>query len=337
MVDPGWPHASSPFHPGEIAVQARAGMDRRADIGGRRGIRDRMPDQHRAFFAQLPFLAVGSVDAAGAPWASLLAGMPGFLATPDDRTLAVRALPAPGDPLARTLSPGAPLGLLGIELHTRRRNRLNGRITAIDGQGFTLAVEQSFGNCPQYIQARDFTFVRDPGLSDPGIAGAAATLELDRLDAAAQRAVSGADTLFLASHADLPGGRQVDVSHRGGRPGFVRLEDARTLTFPDYRGNAFFNTLGNIHANGRAGLTFVDFETGDMLLLSGRAEILWDAPEIAAFAGAQRLVRFRLDRGLRRRDTLPLRWRFRDYAPTTLATGSWEEAAAAMSGKASPA
>ena len=51
---------------------------------GRRVIRDHMPEQHREFFSQLPLLLVGTIDACGRPWASVLAGEPGFLA-PDRR------------------------------------------------------------------------------------------------------------------------------------------------------------------------------------------------------------------------------------------------------------
>jgi hypothetical protein len=94
---------ANPFHSGERAVQDRAGMrERRAEIGPRAN-RDAMPEQHRAFFAELPFVLIGSVDAAGATWASLLTGAPGFGRAPDPRTLAIAARPALGDPLAESL------------------------------------------------------------------------------------------------------------------------------------------------------------------------------------------------------------------------------------------
>src|SRR5438067_1365118 len=127
----------SPWHEGERAMQARAGTaERMAHVGGR-AIRSFMPDQHRRFFAQLPFLVVGSVDAEGFPWASLLAGAPGFASSPDPHTLVIAARPLPGDPLAGALALGARLGILGIELPTRRRNRMNGRVSAIDATSFT--------------------------------------------------------------------------------------------------------------------------------------------------------------------------------------------------------
>ncbi|MNS50210.1 Pyridoxamine 5'-phosphate oxidase [compost metagenome] len=127
----------------------------------------------------------------------------------------------------------------------------------------------------------------------------------------------------MASYVDSDvGGRAVDVSHRGGKPGFVRV-DGNVLTIPDFSGNRFFNTLGNLTANPRAGLVFIDFEHGDVLQVSGRAEVVLDSPEIQTFAGAERLWRVHVRRVVRRPGALALRWRFNDYAPTALATGQW--------------
>ena len=159
---PGWPHEAPPFHPGEVAAQARAGVRERMAAGGRRAIRGIMPDQHRDFFAMLPFIVVGSLDRQGRPWASILSGRPGFLQSPDPRTLTVAARPAYGDPLGDNLAAGAPIGLLGIQLETRRRNRMNGTVTEWADGRFAVTVGQSFGNCPQYIQARRPSFVAEP-------------------------------------------------------------------------------------------------------------------------------------------------------------------------------
>src|SRR6185295_17055635 len=103
----------SPFHPGETAIQERVGVRARIQALGRRVVRDYMPEQHRNFFAQLPFVVVGSVDEAARPWASLLVGAPGFVESPDERTLVIRARPSVADPLSRSLAVGASLGLLG--------------------------------------------------------------------------------------------------------------------------------------------------------------------------------------------------------------------------------
>ncbi|SIT32986.1 pyridoxamine 5'-phosphate oxidase family protein [Achromobacter sp. MFA1 R4] len=316
--------APSPWHAGERQLQNHTGVAARMDLVGRKVIRDYMPDQHREFFAQLPFLVAGAVDAQGDPWAGILEGEPGFAASPDPHTLRIAAMPDTDDPLRAGLGPGKAVGLLGIELHTRRRNRMNGRIQAWDGKRFDVAVAQSFGNCPQYIQSRDFYFSRSPSLrfaaALPGQAG---------LDAAARALIAAADTFFVASYVDREdgdGGRSVDVSHRGGKPGFVRV-DGDVLTIPDFSGNRFFNTLGNLVANPVAGLLFIDFERGDVLQLTGRAEVVLDGPEIAQFQGAERLWRVHVRRVVRRPGALALRWRFESWSPTALATGRWPAAA----------
>ncbi len=312
----------SPWHAGERAVQARLGVRDRMEEVGRRVIRDRMPDQHRAFFAELPLLFAGAVDGEGRPWAGVLAGRPGFITAPDPQTLTVAARPGFGDPLAGLLNEGAPVGLLGIMLHNRRRNRANGWIVASSAEGFAVTVEQSFGNCPKYIQAR--TAELTPAIDR--IAEPRPVRSAEALDPADAALIAGADTLFIASHfAAEPGapGRGVDLSHRGGRPGFVRVEDGRTLVFPDYAGNFFYNTIGNLLAEPRCGMLFPDFERGDTLHLTGRAEILWDAPEAAAMAGVERLVRVRIDRLVRVAGALPFRWTFVDPSPALDRIGDW--------------
>lgn len=296
-----------PFHAGEVAVQSRIGVAERMDEIGRRVLRDHMPEQHQRFYEQLPFMLAGSVDTAGRPWATVLVGQPGFVRAADARHLDFATAPIPGDPATAGMTVGAPLGLLGIELHTRRRNRVNGELLAAGPQGLRLRVQQTTGNCPQYIQGREVEWVRDAADTRPR-----AIERMDELGDEAAWLVAAADTFFVATHA---GGVGADVSHRGGPAGFVVQEDARTLLVPDYTGNRMFMTLGNLQLDGRAGLLFIDFERGDLLTLTGRAEIVWEVPALAALDQAERAWRFHLDEGWWLRDTLPLRWRFRDWAP----------------------
>ena len=304
-----------PFHPGEQQMQQRAGVAARFAKPGAVGIRSAMPDQHRDFFALLPLLFIGSRDNSGQPWASVLTGTPGFATSPDARTLRINARPIAGDPLGENLGVGRDLGLLGIQLETRRRNRMNGAVTALDDAGFTVSVDQSFGNCAQYIQARRPHLV---AVSSP-----AAQSETAHLSVRARTLVATADTFFIATAAPEHG---VDVSHRGGKPGFVRVDedsDGSVLTAPDFRGNAFFNTLGNIALDPRAGLLFVDFDSGDLLMLAAQAEVVWDGAELAGFQGAERLLRLRVTHGRLLKNALPLRWSAPDYAPQLAKTGTW--------------
>jgi predicted pyridoxine 5'-phosphate oxidase superfamily flavin-nucleotide-binding protein len=286
-----------PFHVGELEAQIRAG-------GGNRGgaIRDAMPDQHRAFFEALPFVVVATLDRdgravrnghldAGWPVATIWAGAAGFVRAPDARTLQIAGVPDPSDPAAHAFVTGAPFGMLGIELATKRRNRANGVIDRADENGIVVGVRQSFGNCPQYIHPRTLHAAREAAVAE----------RFEGLDPAAVAMIRGADTFFVATAArteEATGG--VDVSHRGGPRGFVRVE-GNVLTIPDYKGNRYFNTLGNLLSQPRAALLFVDFASGDLLHLQGTTEIQWDGPEVRALEGAERLWRVRVERGWHRR------------------------------------
>jgi uncharacterized protein len=195
-------------------------------------------------------------------------------------------------------------------------------VQAADGSHLLVQVSQSFGNCPKYIQARRAEYTGERGgESRPA-------QSLPGLDEQAIRLIGQADTFFIASAHPLAGARDarahgVDVSHRGGKPGFVRVDGRSQLTIPDFAGNAFFNTLGNLEVNPSCGLLFVDFGTGDMLHVAATAQIVAAGPELDEYHGAQRLLRLEIGQLLRRPAALPLRWGEATLSPVLAATGSW--------------
>jgi uncharacterized protein len=290
----------SPFHAGERAVQERVGVE--IEDWARKVVRPYMPEQHRAFHTSLPFIVAAGRDASARPWATLLAGPAGFATSPDPKTLVIDARPAPGDALAGALRKGDDVGLLGIEFATRRRNRMNGRVAGDAAGPIVCRVDQTFGNCPQYIHERGWRRVP----SSPGIATRASRLA-DR-----QRAwIASADTFFIASGYRGDGDDRafgMDASHRGGSAGFVKVESDARLVFPDYAGNNHFNTLGNLLLDSRVGLTFVDFSTGSLLQITGRATIDWNGGAPAAIGEARRLVHVDIDEIVELPGALPLRW-----------------------------
>jgi uncharacterized protein len=297
--------APESFHAGEVALQREIGDAERMARIGQQVIRGYMPEQHRAFFPLLPFLIAGSVDEGGQPAASLLAAPPGFATSPDSATLRVDALPLSGDPLQRNLRVAAPLGLLGIQLHTRRRNRLNGIVIERDLGGFSLDVRQSFGNCPKYIHPRRASYAGSAARGDVRVS--------EGIDAAARALIASADTFFVAS-AHPSAGRDgvdahgADVSHRGGPPGFIHFTDDATFSIPDYQGNHFFNTLGNIRLEPRVGLLFLDVAGGDLLSLEATAELLHESHPCAQPNGTGRCVRFLVERSRHFERASPLRF-----------------------------
>jgi len=327
---------ASPWHPGELAIQRQAGVVERMDSVGRKFVRPFMPEQHREFFPLLPFVLLGAVDGDGDVWATMRAGAPGFLAAPDRHRLVVDTRREPSDPAEAGLEDGDSVGLLGIDLATRRRNRVNGVVHRIEGEDrFSIEVGQSFGACPRYITNRSCTPTRPVGQPSPHAPRCS-----DRLDETARRIIASADSLFVASYIEgehsRDGVRQVDVSHRGGKPGFVRLDADGGLTVPEFNGNLFFNTLGNFVLNPKAGLLFVDYTTGDMLQMTGVAEVILESPEIAAFQGAERLWRFMPGKVIHRPAGLPLKWNQRPdgASPSVFLTGSWDEASARLGARA---
>lgn len=260
---PGIQLEVSVFHSGEVEVQGRRLAREAAERVGR-GIASEIPAAALSLLRNQRLAVAASADRDGRPWASLLAGPVGFIQATDDRVLRLARSPSSDDPLGANLRDRADLGLLVIDPSTRRRLRFNGR-GRLSAEGVVLLVDQFYGNCPKYIQKRRLV---GEITEKTGAARRASTL-----GARAVSLVESADTFFIAS---VHPGAGADASHRGGRPGFVRVRDQRTLEFPDYPGNNMFNTLGNLVVHPRAGLLFVDFERGDLLQLTGSARILWE-------------------------------------------------------------
>jgi hypothetical protein len=260
--------AAGGFHGGELAVQRRAGVQAEAA----RLTPMLEPAELRGglavFLGARTFAVLAARNPAGRLWTSPLIGPPGFISVTSPTTLQVMTTIPATDPL-HGLSPGQQVGMIAIEFATRRRVRVNGTLTDASEGRLVVDVEQAFGNCPQYIQQRllapdDAGQETDPGKSRRGVAFDAADTELIR----------NADTFFLGTtHPE----RGTDASHRGGAPGFVRVEDNQ-LWWPDYPGNNMFNSFGNLEVNPEAALLFIDFGTGAVLHLSGTASIEWSQP-----------------------------------------------------------
>jgi predicted pyridoxine 5'-phosphate oxidase superfamily flavin-nucleotide-binding protein len=204
------------------------------------------------------------------------------------------------------LRAGSQVGLIVIDLARRVRMRFNGTVLRETDSHFEVEAREVYTNCPKYIQGRAAEAAEGAAAPEP------AAERSPSLGHEQREFVARADTFFIATaHPE----RGADASHRGGAPGFVRVEGGRRLVWPDYSGNAMFNTLGNLAVDPRAGLLFVDFENGDTLQVSGRAGIIWDEGMAAEFAGAERVVEFDVEEVVETRWVLPLRWRFVEYSP----------------------
>jgi len=293
------------FHEGERAVQARAGVEAESRRLGR-GISREIPEGAGGFLEAQRIAVLAGVDATGRVWASLVTGNPGFITAPDARTLRLAAGLPGADPLIESLAVGRALGVLVLDPERRRRIRLNGRAVSERPGVIDIRIEEVFGNCPKYIQARapegEVGSAHGTGTGLRGVA----------LSAFQRLAIETADTFFIAS---TNGDAGADASHRGGQPGFVHVVDDKRLRFPDYAGNNMFQTLGNITTDPRVGLLFVDFDSGTTLQLTGRARILWDREDFLDLPGAERAVEVEIDEVVETAGQGPLGWRFLDYSP----------------------
>ncbi|MFI6597840.1 pyridoxamine 5'-phosphate oxidase family protein [Nonomuraea sp. NPDC050536] len=281
------------YHRGELDVQEQAGLRQQAG-NALRGIREAVPEVAAAFLAAQPMIVIGAADRAGRMWASLVTGTPGFLRTPDPRTLVVDALPLPDDPLADALAGPAKVGMIAIEPATRRRMRVNGR-SAPTGGGLRVDVDQVISNCPKYLQ------VRMPAV--PAADERPVTTTGRSLSGGQQEQIRRADTFFVAT-ATADG--DADASHRGGNPGFVEVVSPTRLRWPDYLGNSMFLTLGNLAVHPAAGLLVPGWDTGSTLQLTGSARTVWGP--------ARRFVEFEVEAVHETRHATRLRWGAPEYS-----------------------
>jgi len=287
-------------HPGEISVQARAGV-RVGALGSARVGRD-IPPVAVEFLGEQPMAFIGARDANGAMWSTMLTGPQGFIRAQDDGRISIASLPGAMDPLAGVFETAHEVGILVIDLSTRRRMRING-VASHQDSGLVVHPKQVYANCPKYIQRRELISETD---------GRETTVTQGRVLTDAQRAlISQTDTFFIATQADPMG---ADVSHRGGRPGFVTASGPDALFWPEYSGNLMYMTLGNLELDPRAGLLFVDWDKGNLLHVTGRARTDWDQDRAAASSGGQQMVDFEVDGFVHVEGASPWSWSFGGYS-----------------------
>lgn len=298
----------SKFHRGERMIQERAGETAQADRNVS-VLTDTVIGGARPFIGKQSMAVVASMDADGAVWASVLFGQPGFAHTDTGKSI-VLAAPAgerdESDPFWANIGVNPSIGMLFIELGSRRRYRVNGSLAAINAAGIEVGVMEAYPNCPKYIQRRNLRAVGSSGM--PNASAQGSLIEGDVVGIVRQ-----ADTLFVAScHPQLG----ADVSHRGGAPGFITIMNETTLRIPDYPGNCLYNTFGNFEVNPRAGLCIPDFPGNRLLQMSGEVALHWNMPDPEGQTGGTlRFWDFKIDRYVVRNTPQQLEWEYLDPSP----------------------
>lgn len=278
------------------------GIEEKMQARGAVIVRDAMPDQHRQFFADQRFVVLSALDRSGHPWPFLRSGPQGFMTSPISTELKISSVPFASEADNLCLGVGDKVSVLGIELETKRRNRMNGLILSHDGTNMTIGVDQSFGNCPRYIHTRQLVEVVSPQNN------VTSDQQLSAMDITQ---IERADMLFIASRSPNIGEDRragVDVNHRGGQAGFIKVLNHHTLVIPDYDGNKFFNTIGNLLLDPRVTLLLADFNNGNLLTIVGHAEVLMDVGEKADDFGADRVIKIAIDTVYRAEAAFPIRY-----------------------------
>jgi predicted pyridoxine 5'-phosphate oxidase superfamily flavin-nucleotide-binding protein len=296
------------FHPGERAVQLRAGeaavAQRNAGV-----IAETILGGARPFIQKQFMVVLASSDADGRAWSSVVYGKPGFVYASGESEITID-MPAGrrdgADPFWSNVEANPAVGILFIELGSRRRYRINGTVRRNDDTSVVLTVQQAYPNCPKYIQRRQLRAMHSGGTSDGVATGSG-------IGGSVEAILRAADTVFVASaHA----GSGADASHRGGPPGFVQVTGKHTIRIPDYHGNSIFNTLGNLELDPRFGLSIPDFEGGRLLQLSGRARLLWDQDDLdGQTGGTGRFLEIDVERWILRQVAERLEWEYLDASP----------------------
>jgi len=303
--------SSDSYHSGELAAQEKAGT-RGAAAELAAGKRDTLSfsSNHNAFLAAQSFAVVSSLDRDGRVWVTPLFTEEGDLEAISETEIGIDAGCIPKGDVLDSVESGTPLSLLGIDLSRRIRHRINGVAAVAKADADTrlrMNVMEYAPNCPKYINRREL--VNDAGhlraLNED-----ARRQNRIALSASDQEFVRSMDTLWIGSFAAEGG---ADCNHRGGKPGFVRVTSETTIEWPEYRGNGMFFTSGNLERNDKAGVTFIDFESGSVMQITGRAVVDWHHDGF--YEGASRVIKFRIERLVRTDHMTHRRWKRLDYSP----------------------
>jgi len=258
-----------PWHAGERLLQGKQGTVHTSDEMGPRIYHKVIPESYRDMVGPQPHFMVSFFDPdANACWSSLVFARPGFAdcETSDGTHIDVAAALDPRDAaaVAGMMKPGIMVGAVAIDFMTRRRNRFNGVISHVDQNGhFSIRITQAFGNCPKYITRRrvqrmgeNLEFVTEP------------VMEASEIGALEQSIITSADNMYFGTGTAEHG---ADMNIRGGSPGFARvLHSGSTICWPDYTGNGFYMSLGNVQLQKNASLVFVDWDaTGHGVQVAG--------------------------------------------------------------------
>ncbi|KAK0739125.1 hypothetical protein B0T21DRAFT_382239 [Apiosordaria backusii] len=284
-----------------------------------------------------PLIAIGALDDQGRPWTSIWGGKRNFARQiSQDRLVMASLVDESHDPVIKSLgldrladgelgqtSGDKAISALSIDLESRDRVKLAGKMVvgalvrrpnseAVSEVQLGFQVEESLGNCPKYLNKK----VIRAHLPSPQLVSASLPLPEEAISLLAK-----ADLFFLSS----TNGQTMDTNHRGGPPGFMRVisnsdPSARgnsgvVLIYPEYSGNRLYQTLGNLHTNPLIGIAIPDFDTSDVLYLTGTTQLLVGDSAAAYLTHTKLAVKITVHSAIFVKDSLPFRGTPGEFSP----------------------
>ncbi|KAH8904284.1 hypothetical protein BR93DRAFT_946640 [Coniochaeta sp. PMI_546] len=306
------------WHPGEVAVHKLLNIP---NYGGKPNSRG-MPPQYGYRIAASPLVAFGALDEEGRPWTTILGGERGFSQPIQKGFLGAKSLvDRAHDPVVQALLGSAlpdgellqvekPVSALSVDLENRDRVKIAGRMiagvlsrqegtdTAVSEMEMAVLVKETLGNCPKYMNKK----IIRAHVPSPKLVSDTLPLPKEALDL-----IEKADMFFLTS----ANGEAMDTNHRGGPQGFVRVArnapDEVVVVYPEYSGNRLYESLGNLYLNPKIGIAIPDFDTSDVLYLTGTAKILAGADAAALIPHQKLAIKITLTAARFVKDSLPFR------------------------------
>ncbi|KAF2728410.1 hypothetical protein EJ04DRAFT_516624 [Polyplosphaeria fusca] len=276
-----------------------------------------------------PLLAFGTLDSQDRPWTTLWGGQPGFSEALGGGIIGTRTfVDAINDPVVQALVGGTEKGEmrsgnekmlsgLTIDLMTRKRVKIAGRMLAgalseveVEYEGgvkhaenapeqqnqlqLVYKVDQSLGNCPKYLNQYEI---------QPALTTSKLVEQSPNLSNEAKALIAKSDMFFLSTSTE----DDMDTNHRGGPTGFVRIVSDTEIAYPEYSGNRLYQSLGNLQMNPKIGITFPDYETGEILYITGTTEILVLEDAAKLLPGSNLAVKIKIDEARLVEGGLPFR------------------------------
>lgn len=256
------------FHDGQLAVQSITGEKEIAKMRIPM-IKDAIHPRSIPFIEYQLLAFPGSEDIDGNIWLSLIVGKRGFIKIPSIHEINFdlsKVISNKNDVFFKNIETKPTTGMLFHDAERRARYRVWGTAQKKENQ-LVFNIKMGYPSCPKHIQREVF---KSPKVKDNlNVISKRGSI----LNSSEKKWIASAHTFFIATQTKKG---DIESSHRGGNPGFIKILESGLLRVPDYLGNSMFSTLGNIYENQKAALLFVDYTKGITLQLTGKATLQFD-------------------------------------------------------------